>query len=403
MLRNKNVWILMTGEFIANLGLWFGIIGNLEFLQKLVPSDFHKSLILFVGMFVGVLVGPMAGRIIDQTPKKKVMIYSGLLRILSVFAMFIAIWTQDVIWMSVYMVAIGLSAAFYFPALQAAIPLIAKDHELITLNGVHMNVGTIARIIGTALAGILLLYLSLFMIYFLTMITYIVLFVCTLMLTIDEETDTTKTKEKSKKKNAGFKEVWPIIKSATPVWMGLILMLIPTMFIGSFNLMVLKISELQGDPTIKGWLYTTEGISFMIGAFIIKRVSFQKNPVKILLACSFAIAVSHVSLFFGDMKIPSILSFGLFGIAAGAFFPVAATMFQTMIEKEYHGRFFSFRGMMDRVLFQIILVSAGFFLDTIGFKNMVLLFGGLSLLLVITFLLSFSKMMHTEKKESKSA
>ncbi|WP_163102137.1 MFS transporter [Peribacillus alkalitolerans] len=384
MLRNKNIWILMTGEFIANLGMWVGIIGNLEFLQKLVPSDFHKSLILFVGLFIGVLFGPMAGRIIDRTSKKKVMIYAGLARILAVMFMFVAIWTEQVLWMSVYMLVLGISAAFYFPALQAAIPLIAKDEQLMSLNGLHMNVGTIARIIGTALAGMLLLYISLFNMYFLTLLSYVLIFVCTLMLNIKEDLPKQSTAKSSKQKG-GFKEVWPVIKSNPPVLLGLVLMLVPTMFIGSFNLMVLKISEMQHDPTIKGWLYTTEGISFMIGAFFIKRFSPGRDSVKILMICAAGIAFSHLSLFFADDKIPSIISFAIFGIAAGSFFPVAATMFQTMVNREYHGRFFSFRGMMDRILFQIILVSAGFFLDTIGFKNMVLCYGGLSMALVIAF------------------
>jgi len=81
----------------------------------------------------------------------------------------------------------------------------------------------------------------------------------------------------------------------------------------------------------------------------------------------------------------------VFGITAGIFFPLSATLFQTMVEKHLHGRFFSFRGMVDRILFQVILVSAGLFLDTIGFKNMVLVFGTISLLIVITFIITQRK------------
>ncbi len=54
MWRNKNIWIVLIGEFIAGLGLWLGILGNLEFMQKYVPSDFMKSVILFIGLLAGV-------------------------------------------------------------------------------------------------------------------------------------------------------------------------------------------------------------------------------------------------------------------------------------------------------------------------------------------------------------
>lgn len=370
----------MTGEFIAGMGMWIGIIGNLEFLQQLVPSDFMKSVILFTGLFVGVLFGPFAGKVIDQYSKKKVMAYSGIIRIVSVFAMFIAISQENVFWMTFYMLGIGISAAFYFPALQATIPMIVKDEKLLVINGIHMNVGTIARILGTALGGMLVVYFSLFYIYSFTLVSYVVIFLCTLALRIEEEEKTDVLEKRSNK--TGFKEMWPILLNIPVVVTGLLLMLVPVSFIGSFNLMVLKISEMQGDAAIKGLLYTTEGISLMVSTFIIRRISKGKNIVIFLLTSAFAIAIAHMSLYFAEIKLLSILSFALFGFAAGSFYPLSATLFQKQIPKEIHGRFFSFRNMMDRVLFQIVLLSTGLFLDTIGFKYMVLCFGGFSLLLV---------------------
>jgi len=91
MWRNKNVWILLTGELIAGFGLWLGIIGNLEFMQEKVPSDFVKSLILATGLLAGLALGPLAGQIIDKYNKKSVMLFSGLARAASVIFMLIAL------------------------------------------------------------------------------------------------------------------------------------------------------------------------------------------------------------------------------------------------------------------------------------------------------------------------
>ncbi|UII57193.1 MFS transporter [Cytobacillus spongiae] len=376
---NKNIWIIMIGEGIAGLGMWVGIIGNLEFLQIHVPSDFMKSLILFSGLFVGVLLGPIAGKVIDQYSKKSIMLYAGIIRIFSVLFMFLAIYQESVIWMIIYMMGIGISAAFYFPALQAAIPLIVSDEKLLTINGIHMNVGTMARIIGTALGGFMLVYVSLFSLYLYTFFSYIMIFLFTFALDMKEETESTSFIAGNKE---GFKEIWPIIKTTPAILTGLVLMLVPISFIGSFNLMVLKISEMQGDSAIKGVLYTTEGIAIMVGAYLIKKISTGKNIIPILLGSSFLIAVAHLSLFFSDTKMMSIITFSLFGLSAGAFFPLTATLFQKKVPKKIHGRFFSFRNMMDRILFQVVLLSTGLFLDTVGFKKMVLGFGTCSLLIV---------------------
>ena len=57
--------------------------------------------------------------------------------------------------MIAFMVCSSNFSDILFPALQSVIPLIVREHELLQMNGVHMNVGTIARIAGTSLGGIL--------------------------------------------------------------------------------------------------------------------------------------------------------------------------------------------------------------------------------------------------------
>ncbi|MGD6815922.1 MFS transporter [Metabacillus sp. 84] len=380
MWKNKNVWILLSGEFIAGLGLWMGIIGNLEFMQAYIPSDFMKSLLLIAGLLAGVAVGPAAGRVIDSHSKKNVLIVSGIGRILSVVFMFAAISYGSVWLMLLFLIGIQISAAFYFPALQAIIPLIVKDEHLIQMNGIHMNVATLARIAGTALAGIFLVYMSLTALYALSTAAYILLLFSTFFLQIKDDGG-----QASKGNSGGFLEVMPILKGAPVALTALILTVIPMLFIGGFNLMVINISELQQSTEIKSLLYTVEGLSFMLGAFLVKKLTDRFNHVFLMIMFSFITSIAHLSLFFSDHFTMSLISFGLFGLSVGCFFPVASTIFQTRIAKEYHGRFFSFRNMLDRIMFQVVLLGTGLLLDTIGLQYMVLVFGAGSLALVIGY------------------
>jgi len=383
MLKNRNVWLILMGEFVAGLGLWLGIIGNLEFLQEHVPSDFFKSLILFTGLLAGVIVGPYAGKVIDTSKKKTILLLAGFVRIISVVFMLLALKFSSVMWMVAFMVSIQLSGAFYFPALQAAIPLVVEERQLLSMNSIHMNVSTISRILGTALGGALLVWLDLYSLYIGSMIAYALLFFATFLLNIPEDSVLKRNEVGGK---ASFKEIIPILNKTPVVKTSLILTIVPILFIGSFNLMVINISELQGDDSIKGILYTTEGICFMIGAFLIKRISNKCESVKLILICSTVIAFSQLFLYFAANKIASIISFGIFGIAVGCFFPLVATIFQTKIAREYHGRFFSFRNMFDRVMFQVVLLFTGILLDTIGLQWMVMIFGLTSLTLILYFI-----------------
>jgi MFS transporter, DHA3 family, macrolide efflux protein len=398
MWKNRNVWIILTGEFIAGLGLWLGVIGNLEFMQEKIPSDFLKSLLMATGLVAGIAVGPYAGKITDQTSKKTVMLWSGLLRTVSVIFMLIAIATGSVWWMLVFFVSIQISAAFYFPALQASIPLIAKDKDLLQLNGVHMNVSTLSRIVGTALAGILLVLLPLSMLYICSLVAYLGLLILTWFLNFEENKDTPSASKNSAGKTS-FKDVLPVIKGLPIVFMTLLMTLVPLLFLGGFNLLVINISELQDSSAIKGWIYTTEGVSFMLGAFFIKKISDKFSPYKILFGSSLLVGFSQILLYFADVFVITIAAFLVFGFSVGCFFPTASTIFQTKVPKDFHGRFFSFRNMLDRVGFQIVLLLTGFLLDFIGLQLMCVLYGLLSIVTTIVFYVK-NKQMRTANQEN---
>ncbi|MFJ7933880.1 MFS transporter [Sporosarcina sp. NPDC096371] len=390
MWRNRNIWIILTGEMIAGLGLWTGIIGNLEFMQEKIPSDFIKALIMSVGLLAGIIAGPLAGKVIDQSRKKTVLLISGFGRMISVVFMLIAISTGSVWWMVAFMISIQLAATFYFPALQAAIPLVVKDDDLLTMNGLHMNVATIARVAGTALAGIMLVYWSLASLYWVSMIAYGGLLIFTLMLRIDEG-EGREAKVKTVGGKGGFMEVFPVLKAYPAVGMTLVMTLIPLLFLGSFNLLVINISIIQDSASIKGLIYTFEGIAFMLGSFAVKYISSKWKTTTILFFFAIMVAVAEFMLFFVSSTAVTLAAFAVLGFSLGCFFPTAMVIFQKQMPKEYHGRFFSFRNMLERVMFQVVLLSAGAFLDIIGLQSMVIVFGLISLSMTVLFFMQMKK------------
>lgn len=390
MWRNRNIWIILTGEMIAGLGLWTGIIGNLEFMQEKVSSDFLKALIMSAGLLAGLIAGPLAGKVIDQSKKKTILLISGFGRLVSVVFMLVAISTGSIWWMVAFMISIQLSATFYFPALQATIPLVVKDDHLLTMNGLHMNVATISRVMGTALAGIMLVYWSLMSLYLISMVAYGFLLLFTMMLRIDEG-ETTEAKVRTTGKSGGFMEVFPVLKAYPAVGMTLVMTLIPLLFIGSFNLLVINISEIQDSASIKGLIYAAEGVAFMVGSLMVRYISSKWNTTMILFFFASMVGVAEFMLFFVDSMVVTLSAFAVLGFSLGCFFPTAMVIFQKRMPKEYHGRFFSFRNMLERVMFQLVLLSAGAFLDIIGLQSMVIIFGVISISMTGLFFVQMRK------------
>ncbi|MGE7114371.1 MFS transporter [Lysinibacillus sp. NPDC047702] len=387
MWHNRNVWIILLGEFVVGLGLWAGIIGNLAFMQEVVPSDFHKSLIISCGILAGLVVGPLAGRIIDRSRKKTVVQQASVARIISVLFMFMALYTNSVIWMILFLITLQIAAAFYMPALQSIIPMIVKDNDLMALNAWQMNARTISRIIGTAAAGFMLSFFELKWLYIISFIVYIIMFIITSFLQLDE----TENSSLANKEKGNFKEVLPMVKEHPIVLMTLVLMLIPTLFLGSFNLVIMKISEIHQSTTISGLLYTVEGIGFMLGAAGLKMIAERVKIGTLLFTLAFIIGSMELMLLLSDIKFFALLTFGVFGFSVGCFFPTTMVIFQKQVPKDFHGRFFSFRNMIDSVIFQVVLLSTGMMLDLIGLSGMGLVFGIISVSLTISFLLYSKK------------
>jgi MFS transporter, DHA3 family, macrolide efflux protein len=391
MWKNRNFLILMIGVAISGTGMWVGIIGNLEFLQQNIESSFIQALIILAGFIVGIFLAPLAGRIIDNNEKKKVLLWSWTVRVLAVTFMFLAIYYNSILWMVVYTFLMGISGAFLQPTIQTLIPMVVKKEDLISANGINVNIFTAARIIGTAIGALLLEFMSLSSLYGVTMLAFALTLVGTFFLKVNE----TFTEEQKQKKKEGFvtsiKKLVPIVQGKPKVISGMLLVFPAFLFISGFNLMMIEISEIQDDAGIKGIIYTVEGICVFIGTFLAKRFFNNTKNIKPLLFLSLIIALSQMSLYFADMKWASIASFAMFGMAAGALFPVITTICQTEIDSEYHGRFFSLKGMFENIVFQLLMLLTGLCLDTIGFKVMVITFGSFSLLYVIFIYYTRSK------------
>lgn len=384
MWRNRNVWIVLIGEFVVGLGLWAGIIGNLAFMTEFVPSDFYKSVILAIGMLAGVLVAPMAGKIIDASSKKKVLIASSIARVVTVFIMFAAIAFGSVLLMVVFLVALQVAATFFMPALQSIIPKIVDKKDLLTLNGWHMNARTMSRIIGAAAAGVFVAYADLIWLYVVSLIMYIAMVFVLLGLKIDGEDapSTAKTKD-----SGSFKEVLPLLKQYPVVLVTLVLIVVPILFLGSFNLMIMKISQMHDSTSISGLLYTVEGIGFMVGAIAVKYLGVKLRTGAMMFGLALFIGFLQSLLYFSTIEMMNIVVFGMFGFTVGCFFPTTMTIFQKEVPGEFHGRFFAFRNMIDQTLFQVVLLSTGALLDWFGLPITGLVFGLFSLGLTTIFMM----------------
>ncbi|MBM7715300.1 MFS family permease [Bacillus thermophilus] len=393
ILNNSNLVIVLTSQLLFQLALWIGLIGNLQFLQKNVESHLLQSIFLVAGSVFSVIIGPYAGRLIDGVAKKHILLTVGILRMISVGFMFIALMTESVWWMLAYSIGVSCSASFFEPALQAIIVEITEEKELIIANSLNLNIVTLSRIFGATMGGLLLTVASLYLLYAISFGAFLFVFMITFLLKIEDAGFI-----REKKKKVEFKEVFSVISKRFDIKMMLLLSIIPTIFIAGFNLFIVEISSIQNNPSIKGVLYAVEGISLILSSTFISKKINHKTRIYSLLVTSFFIVIVQFLLSFSNILLFPIIAFVLFGFSYGIFNPVFNTLSQETIDNEFHGRFFSFKSMIDRTLLQISMVSIGLLLDMIGFEKVVITFGFLSLFLLLTVTVLYFRKEHTKNR-----
>ncbi|NGQ93792.1 MFS transporter [Brevibacillus sp. SYP-B805] len=374
--RHRSFLLLMTGEMIACTGLWVSIIGNLSFMQHLVPSDFLKGLILMSGMLVSILFSPKAGVVIDRYDKRRIMLIAILLRCISPLCMFPALAHDSIAWMVASLIIMQTSDVFYFPAVQAAIPAILPPGELMKANSVYMIVATLSRIGGTALGGIMAASMELSSLYTLSIIAYAFLAIVTLCLHIPQ-LDQGAVQQRE---TIQFREIFTQMRKEPAVIVGLVNLGMITLFLGGFNLLVLQFSQFQQRPELMGWIYSVEGTSILVAGLAAKRLIGERNLVatSTWLVCVFALAEFGMSVA-GNLYVV-LGSFALFGATVAFFFPAITTIFQKRLPEHTHGRFFSFRDMYERTLFLVAVATTGACLDLLGIARYMLCIGGITLL-----------------------
>jgi MFS transporter, DHA3 family, macrolide efflux protein len=367
--RNKNLNIVLGSQLVFQLGIWFGTIGNLQFLQTHIESHVLQAFFLVIGGIIGVIIGPYAGRYIDVTSKVKVLKLVGIMRIMSVVAMLMAIYTGSIYWMILYSIGIGCSSSFFNPTIQTILPSIVNKEDLITVNAININIITLSRIFGAVLAGLLLTVAPLYVLFLIALIAYLMLYFINFFLSIPEGWPVN-----SKKTNTKFKEIFPIILVNHAIKVVLVISIIPLIFISGFNLFVIEVGK--GQPGFMvGVLYFVEGTSILVAGIFIKRIikRYKKHILILLFACC-VMGGAQLLLSFTNIYI-TVLAFGLFGLAYGMFNPLLYTYSQQKVSSDIHGRFFSLKTMIDRTIMQLCLIIIGFLLDQIGYKSLMMLLG----------------------------
>jgi len=157
-LKSKNFRYFWIGQCISLIGTWLQNTALSWLVLTITKSAFLVGLFNALQFTPQLFLSLFAGAIIDHFPKKKLLILTQSLLMVVAFLLSILIWTKIISYpiLLVIALALGIINTFDMPARQSFVIELAGQELLINavaLNSLNFN---LARVIGPAIAGILL-------------------------------------------------------------------------------------------------------------------------------------------------------------------------------------------------------------------------------------------------------
>lgn len=384
--------ILWTGQFVSLISstlvnfaiiIWLSIqTGSAEVLAYAAISGLLPQSVL--GLFAGVYV--------DKWNRKITMIASdGFIALCTIGIFFQMSFGQMQLWPIYLLLALrSVGSAFHMPALQASIPLIAPESELLRINGINQVIQSISVIGGPALGALAIGLMDIK--YVLLIDVFGALFAAATLLFVripNPETHAT-----GKGASSVFNDIKTGIQAITQneglTWlfaMTIVTMLCIMPIAVMFPLMTL--SHFNGNEFQMSIIEVIWGVGMLIGGGILSiwkpgiNKSYIITVTYIIIGISFVLSgVLHPAMFVWFVVLT-----GIGGAAASVCNAAMTTVIQEQVAPEMLGRVFSLFTSISMLPSVIGLLGTGFLADNIGIPLTFLILG--AVIIVVAAFASF--------------
>lgn len=150
LIRHRRYFPLWLGQLISNLGDTVHYIALVVWVYQRTGSSLVVAGTVLFEIVPVILFAPVAGVVIDRLPRKVVLVVADLVRAVAVLGL---LFTTE-LWQIYALVALLTTAATFFnPAVNATLPMLLDEQDLLAANSIAWSTGRFVQIIGSAVAG----------------------------------------------------------------------------------------------------------------------------------------------------------------------------------------------------------------------------------------------------------
>jgi MFS family permease len=157
-LRHRNFQLFVGGQFVSLIGTWMQTVALGWVVLELTDSPFQVGLVSTLGALPVLLFTLWGGVVADRRNKHRMVLLLQIGMLLEALLLAVLTFTGHitVLWIQVLALVAGLFSAFEIPARQAFVVEMVGKEDLFTAVAINSTVFNATRVIGPAIAGILL-------------------------------------------------------------------------------------------------------------------------------------------------------------------------------------------------------------------------------------------------------
>jgi len=365
-LRHRNFRLFFGGQLISLIGTWMQTVAQSWLVYRMTGSAVLLGTVGFVSQIPVFFLATAGGIVADRYAKRPIVIATQVSSMLLAFALAALTLTGAVrVWHVVVLAGLlGVVNAFDIPARQSFFVEIVGKEDLQSAIGLNSSIFNGARIIGPAIAGVMVSLIQEGWCFFVNGVSFIAVITGLLMMRVKERDAASGSREALQEALEGFRYA---LNSPTTSALLLLVALVSIVGVPYTVLMpIIADRVLHGGARTLGLLMGATGVGAMMGALTLAMHRGVRGLGRIAAGAACGFGVSLILFSFSRWFAVSLVLLIPVGYSVMLQMAATNTLLQTMAPDHLRGRVMALYSMMFMGMAPVGSLGAGFAADRLG-------------------------------------
>jgi MFS family permease len=397
--RNRNYSLFFCGQSISQIGTWMQRTGVSWVVYTMTHSAFMLGLTVFASQFPSFFLSLIGGITSDRYSRYKILLITQTASLLQavLLAILVLIGHYTVAEILILSVVLGIINAFDVPARQPMIhDMVTNKEDIPNAFALNSSMVNIARLVGPALSGIILVKFGAGICFLLNAISFVAVILSLLLMKLPAYIPSGIKKKIGHELEEGF----VYLKNTPSIGVIIIMLCLISLLVYPFNTLLPVFAKViyKGDAATFGYINSFIGLGAVGGSIMLASLKKGTDLKMVLLYTSivfgvFLVLFSQISYFPLAMLFATLTGFGMMAQTT-----VCMTIVQVESAKDMRGRVMSYVAFGYFGMLPLGSLLIGWVSQRFGAPES-LLWQGIIMLVVVAIFWKFLRADKLNKKE----